>query len=220
MKTTSIRWMALVSFLLAGCVAPAKVGMKPAEAERGEVRWWSGAPIVRSSGKAAAVAVSPLADASGRHEVGARITFFVLVQNVGGAPWEVPETSVSIAANGGGVLVYPGATVDEALRASAPAARTADAVASAFLGWDAGGASGAAPPPAGDAASLARIHGALQRVTVPPGALAGGFVVADVPRERACAEHTPTGSRSGLCRFTVLVQVAGESHAFTFEEAR
>ena len=219
MNATRISFTAVASIALAGCGSPALVGMKPAAAERNEVRWSSGAPILRASGTQGTVAVSPLADAAGRHEVGARLPIFVLVRNASGAPREISETNVSVALNGAGVLVYPAAAVDRNLRESAAAAQTADAVVAAFLAWEAGGAPGAAPPPT-DRAALARFHGALGRTVIEPGGLAGGFVVADTPRELNCAEHTPTGSRSGLCTFQVLVQFAGDSHVFLLEETR
>jgi hypothetical protein len=71
---------------------------------------------------------------------------------------------------------------------------------------------------------IANLSRVLQRNTLLPGGVVGGFVVMAVPRASACS-HIEQSTASGFgqrvndpCKFTLTANLAGDSHTFSFDE--
>jgi hypothetical protein len=217
MNPTRKAVLAIALLSATACVTPARLAMQPRQAAGQEVRWNGATPVLRSTGKAASVAVAPSGDAAGRHEMSSRASFLIVVRNETDGPLSLGGSGVAASVNGRTAYVFPSKDLEKDIRSDPATPRTASAVSAVLASWEPAAGSGASGPfPVGPDA----LAGPYPQTTIPPRQAAGGFVVVDVARETACAQNTPQGIWSGACAYTLVVTVANEVHSFSFAESK
>jgi hypothetical protein len=223
--------------VLCGCARKPMLRPSAQEDSSHDVIYRGGQLFVVSRAPRSSVVLEPVAGATGRYQVEKRVSYVLVISNLGEERVEVSEENVTALANDKATHVFRATEIEDqihddsrweqalnsisgTLQSIGAQSRLERLVVAENTARRAGAIKSGEQTLADHLASWA-----LQRTTLGPGESVIGGVSVDAPRKDACPRYVSTNSQDdwwrepGPCRWRILVRVGAETHTFEVNES-